>query len=204
MSPYGIHSILTYDVIRKALGILSDSIYNPKRNLDTVGGFGLEFSELREYTHGFFSNVAEILDDGFTPYLSHVVPLTFSSCNLDDGSAVDIDEFDDENINGFGGVSSDDEARDEPRVRNISIRTGVLDEKAAATQALGLFALHTKSSYAPYLEETLRIMLRHSGYFHEDEREMQSYIEEREREVAEREAAWKAELSRREVFLSPF
>lgn len=31
------------------------------------------------------------------------------------------------------------------------------------------------------------------------EREMQSYIEEREREVAEREAAWKAELSRREV-----
>ncbi|KAG6399609.1 hypothetical protein SASPL_141090 [Salvia splendens] len=30
------------------------------------------------------------------------------------------------------------------------------------------------------------------------EREMQSYIEEREREVAEREAAWKAELSRRE------
>lgn len=35
------------------------------------------------------------------------------------------------------------------------------------------------------------------------EREMQSYIEEREREVAEREAAWKAELSRREV-TSPF
>lgn len=34
------------------------------------------------------------------------------------------------------------------------------------------------------------------------EREMQSYIEEREREVAEREAAWKAELSRREVSIS--
>ena len=83
-------------------------------------------------------------------YLPHVVPLAFSSCNLDDGSAVDIAESDDENVNGFGGVSSDDEARDEPRVRNISIRTGVLDEKAAATQALGLFALHTKNSYAPY------------------------------------------------------
>lgn len=140
-------------------------------------GFGLEFSELREYTHGFFSNVAEILDDGFiqvwnalvglhlvqlftcypyscsvfrTQYLPHVVPLAFSSCNLDDGSAVDIDESDDENVNGFGGVSSDDEAHDEPRVRNISVRTGVLDEKAAATQALGLFALHTKTSYGPY------------------------------------------------------
>ena len=36
------------------------------------------------------------------------------------------------------------------------------------------------------------------------EREMQSYIEEREREVAEREAAWKAQLSRREVLHFPF
>ncbi|XP_027357406.1 importin-4 isoform X2 [Abrus precatorius] len=135
-----------------------------------ISGFGLEFSELREYTHGFFSNVAEILDDSFAQYLPHVVPLAFSSCNLDDGSAVDIDECDDEIANGFGGVSSDDEAHDEPRVRNISIRTGVLDEKAAATQALGLFALHTKTSYAPYLEETLRILVKHSGYFHEDVR----------------------------------
>lgn len=135
-----------------------------------ISGFGLEFSELREYTHGFFSNVAEILDDGFIQYLPHVVPLAFSSCNLDDGSAVDIDESDDENVNGFGGVSSDDEAHDEPRVRNISVRTGVLDEKAAATQALGLFALHTKTSYGPYLEESLKILIRHSGYFHEDVR----------------------------------
>ncbi|XP_057528872.1 uncharacterized protein LOC130807617 isoform X2 [Amaranthus tricolor] len=136
-----------------------------------IKGFELEFSELREYTHGFFSNVAEILDDGFVNYLSHVVPLAFSSCNLDDGSAVDIDESDDdENVHGFGGVSSDDEAHDEPRVRNISIRTGVLDEKAAATQALGLFALHTRRFYEPYLEETIKILVRHSTYFHEDVR----------------------------------
>ncbi|KAK3222483.1 hypothetical protein Dsin_009508 [Dipteronia sinensis] len=135
-----------------------------------ISGFGLDFSELREYTLGFFSNVAEIMDDGFAQYLPHVVPLAFSSCNLDDGSAVDIDESDDENLNGFGGVSSDDEAHCEPRVRNISIRTGVLDEKAAATQALGLFAFHTKNSYAPYLEESFKILVRHSGYFHEDVR----------------------------------
>lgn len=79
-------------------------------------------------------------------YLHRIVPLVFSSCNLDDGSAVGIDDSDSVD-NGFGGVSSDEE-NDEPRVRNISVRTGVLDEKAAATQAIGLFALHTKSSYA--------------------------------------------------------
>ncbi|KAJ8759642.1 hypothetical protein K2173_009289 [Erythroxylum novogranatense] len=135
-----------------------------------ISGFGLEFSELREYTHGFFSNIAEIMDGGFAQYLPRVVPLAFSSCNLDDGSTVDVDESDDESRNGFGGVSSDDEAHDEPRVRNISIRTGVLDEKAAATQALGMFALHTKTSYAQYLEESLNILVRHSGYFHEDVR----------------------------------
>ncbi|KAL9258418.1 putative importin subunit beta-4 [Drosera capensis] len=118
-----------------------------------ITGFKLEYSELREYSHGFFSNMAEILGDGFAQYLPLVVPLVFSSCNLDDGSAIDIDEPDgDENVSGFGGVSSDDEAHDEPRVRNISVRTGVLDEKAAATQALGQFALHTKSFYAPYFD----------------------------------------------------
>lgn len=135
-----------------------------------ISGFGLEFSELREYTHGFFSNIAGVLEDGFAQYLPLVVPLAFSSCNLDDGSAVDIDGSDDENINGFGGVSSDDEAHCERSVRNISVRTGVLDEKAAATQALGLFALHTKSSYAPFLEESLKILVRHASYFHEDVR----------------------------------
>ncbi|KAJ6809219.1 putative importin subunit beta-4 isoform X1 [Iris pallida] len=134
-----------------------------------LSGFALDFSELREYTHGFFSNIAEILDDGFTQYLPHVVPLAFSSCNLDDGSAVDIDDCDSIE-NGFGGVSSDEDTCDEPRVRNISVRTGVLDEKAAATQAIGLCALHTKASYAPYLEESMRILVRHSGYFHEDVR----------------------------------
>lgn len=60
--------------------------------------------------------------------------------DIDDSDSID---------NGFGGVSSDED-NDEPRVRNVSVRTGVLDEKAAATQAIGLFALHTKSVYAPY------------------------------------------------------
>ncbi|KAI3752743.1 hypothetical protein L2E82_24780 [Cichorium intybus] len=104
-------------------------------------------------------------------YLPHVVPLAFSSCNLDDGFADNIDDSDeDEDVIGFDAISSDDESQDEPRARNINIKTGVLDEKAAAIQALGLFALHTKSAYEPYWEESLRIMVKHSIYFHEDVR----------------------------------
>ncbi|KAL8237487.1 hypothetical protein R6Q59_018568 [Mikania micrantha] len=136
-----------------------------------ITGYVLECSKLREHTHGFFSNVTEILEDGMARYLPHVVPLAFSSCYLDDRPAVDVDDSDeDADVVGLGVVSSDDEDQDEPIVGNIRIRTAVLDEKAAAIQALGLFALHTKSAYAPYLEESLVIMMKHSNYFHEDVR----------------------------------
>lgn len=74
------------------------------------------------------------------------------SCNLDDGTAIDVDESEDDGDmpNGFGGVSSDEDHHDNKRVRNFSVRTGVLDEKAAATQALGVFALHAKAAFTPY------------------------------------------------------
>ncbi|KAJ7294729.1 hypothetical protein O6H91_18G079600 [Diphasiastrum complanatum] len=138
----------------------------------TIEGFSLDFSELREYSHGFFSNVAEILEEGLVQYLPRVVPLALASCNLDDGTALDFDDSDSEGemANGFGGVSSDEDEKDDRRVRNFSVRTGVLDEKAAATQALGLFALHTKSFFMPYLEDTLSVLKKHAGYFHEDVR----------------------------------
>ncbi|KAG6541698.1 hypothetical protein Mapa_016963 [Marchantia paleacea] len=138
-----------------------------------IAGFTLDFSELREYSHGFFSNVAEILEEGLVPYLPRLVPLALASCNLDDGTALDFDDSGDEAdmSNGLGGLSSDDENEsDNKRVRNISVRTGVLDEKAAATQALGLFALHTKKAFMPYMEDCLKVLKKHAGYFHEDVR----------------------------------
>nr|KAJ0195300.1 hypothetical protein LSAT_V11C700372450 [Lactuca sativa] len=95
--------------------------------------------------------MAEILEDEMVKYLPYVVPLAFSSCNLDDGFADKIDDSDeDEDPNGFSAVSSDDESQDEPRVQRINIRTGVLDEKAATTQALGVLAFHTKSAYESF------------------------------------------------------
>lgn len=87
-------------------------------------------------------------------YLPRMVPLALGSCNLDDGTAVDFDDSSDDGENDAGGLgvlsSDDDDDADNKRLRNISVRTGVLDEKAAATQALGLFALHTKQAYMPY------------------------------------------------------
>lgn len=48
---------------------------------------------------------------------------------------------------------------------------GVLDEKAAATQALGIYAKATLANFAPYIEEVLKVLLRMAAYFHDDVRE---------------------------------
>jgi len=48
---------------------------------------------------------------------------------------------------------------------------GVLDEKAAAVQALGVYARETLAHFAPYIEQTLAVLLRMSSYFHDDVRE---------------------------------
>ena len=48
---------------------------------------------------------------------------------------------------------------------------GVLDEKAAATQALGLYAKNTLAGFAPFIEPVLAVLLRMAAYFHDDVRE---------------------------------
>ena len=51
------------------------------------------------------------------------------------------------------------------------MHAGILDEKAAATQALGLYAKATLELFRPYVERTLATLQRMSGYFHDDVRE---------------------------------
>lgn len=43
-------------------------------------GLELEYGELREYTHGMFANMAEVLGPDFAPYLPHVVPPAIAAC----------------------------------------------------------------------------------------------------------------------------
>ncbi|GJX45671.1 golgin candidate 6 [Tanacetum coccineum] len=63
----GVHDELDFEFMGNRQGEASDerlfvgSMYG---NSQFIKGYRLEYSELREYTHGFFSNVAEILEDG--------------------------------------------------------------------------------------------------------------------------------------------
>ncbi|CAI7796168.1 unnamed protein product, partial [Closterium sp. NIES-54] len=125
------------------------------------------------------------LDDGI--YLQHVVPLAFSSCRLDDGiivgpAATDTDAADAEGGGrrqlaaalAAGEISSDSEDEDEEGalrgLRGISVRTAVLDEKAAAAQAIGAYAQYTKAAFGPYVQEAVAVLKDGADYAHEDVR----------------------------------
>ena len=44
--------------------------------------------------------------------------------------------------------------------------TGVLDEKASASQVLGSYPEHTGALYAPHIEESLNMLIKMGNYFH--------------------------------------
>ncbi|GJP51676.1 hypothetical protein CLOM_g10825 [Closterium sp. NIES-68] len=149
-------------------------------------GFQLDQSALREYAHSFFSDVAKFLEADFAPFLPHVVPLAFSSCRLDDGIVVgphDADEAADAEGGGRqqlaaalagGEISSDSEDEEEGAtlrgLRGISVRTAVLDEKAAAAQAIGAYAQYTKAAFGAYVQEAVSVLKDAADYAHEDVR----------------------------------
>eukprot|EP00899_Mesostigma_viride_P014208 jgi/Mesvir1/22789/Mv14177-RA.1 len=147
-----------------------------------LAGFNLDYTELREYTHSFFANVAECLGAEFAEYLPVAVKHAFASCNINDG---EVFSFRNDNAEGdgtggthaMGGAVSSDEDEEGLEGTSLSIRTGVLDEKSAALQALGSYARHCKAAFMPYMEEMLAILKRNVDYFHEDVRQqtMEAY-----------------------------
>jgi hypothetical protein len=51
-------------------------------------------------------------------------------------------------------------------MRIVAAITGVLDEKASASQVLGSYPEHTGALYAPHIEETLNMLIKMGNYFH--------------------------------------
>ena len=49
-------------------------------------------------------------------------------------------------------------------------RVAVLDEKAAAAQALGIYAAETREAFAPHIEGALATLVAMANYFHDDVR----------------------------------
>jgi hypothetical protein len=64
--------------------------------------------------------------------------------------------------------SENEEGSDEGQERQMSVRTGVLDEKCAALNALGLYAEHLPLHFATFLVQALQLAAAGANYFHEE------------------------------------
>ena len=148
-------------------------------------GLQLDLPELREYTYGFFAQVAELLGDDASPLLEPLMPFLLRS--LDSEDCIEISDGKGEGHeaglaqalaglrggdgDGDGdGDDDDDDDDDDDGNAHLSIRTALLDEKAAAAHCLGSCAKHCPRGFAPHIERTLTSLAEASDYFHEDVR----------------------------------
>lgn len=118
-------------------------------------GMKLEDCELREYTHGFFANVAECLGSDFKKYLPLAVPLASASCLSDEGLV-----FYKETGEDIAGITEDSEFAQ----TNVGAPEAYFDEKSSATRALGEFAKHTGADFMPYLPKTMEVLVEMSKF----------------------------------------
>eukprot|EP00966_Prymnesium_polylepis_P194683 4512978-Prymnesium_polylepis.1 len=74
-------------------------------------------------------------------------------------------------LKGKGGDGDDDDDDDDDDdEKQLSIRTALLDEKAAAAHCIGECAKHAGAGFAPHVERCLQSLLNAADYFHEDVR----------------------------------
>jgi hypothetical protein len=92
--------------------------------LSFAGYAAADSSELREYSHTMFGNVAKALGEEFAPYLGHVVGLAFASCRQEDGAEFVGD--DSSESDGDEDLGSDESSDEEGGGRHFNVRTGGL------------------------------------------------------------------------------
>ncbi|KAK9818938.1 hypothetical protein WJX74_003705 [Apatococcus lobatus] len=163
-------------LIAKAVGKEDMQPFMPDFMKAAFQGFALDYSELREYTHGTLCDVADLLKMDFSAYLPEATRFALASlaqkdCSVparEDGASITQDS------ESLGSDTSDEEG-DADADRSYGVRTGITDEKASATRALGTYAMATGMAYAPYLSDAVEAIKQSTGYFHEDVRE-QAYL----------------------------
>lgn len=136
-----------------------------------MAGMDLDHSELKEYAHCYFGHLAKLLQADFGHFLPAVVARAFASIEQADGFVGDGDGRAAAAAAGISiDVSSDEE--DESGQAWTHVRTGVMDEKASACEALGIYAANTGALFLPYLEQAVGCVERMAQYFHGDVRQV--------------------------------
>ena len=154
-----------------------------------LGGLELELPELKEYTYGFFAQTAELVGGDIAHLLPRLLPHLLKSLEADDTFEWSGGDADDAAgamkatlaaLNGGGGGGEgggedddddeDDEAGGGGRGGTLSVRTSLLDEKAAAAHTIGACAEHGGAAMMSHLPRCLAALQQQEDYFHEDVR----------------------------------
>ena len=166
-----------------------------------LAGLALELPELREYTYGFFGQLAELIGAEVVPVVPSLLPRLLETLEAEDTI-----EFESPDGNGSdgglaavarqlskgvpkdvtvdGGEGEDDEDEDEDDDEEdddddsdddggpvLSVRTALLDEKAAAAHCVGEMARHAGGAFAPHIAPCIAPLLSTCQYyFHPDVR----------------------------------
>lgn len=130
---------------------------------------------LRECGFVFFSILARVLQNEFTPYLSMIVPALLKALeqdemgdmnpDLQDGgsSAQNIANDAIENIN----LTGDDDEDDENLMNSLGFNSAVAMEKEIAADALGEIFAHSTSEFTPYIEQSCSQLIKCLDHFYE-------------------------------------
>eukprot|EP01027_Heterolobosea_sp_BB2_P019008 GEZU01026710.1.p1 GENE.GEZU01026710.1~~GEZU01026710.1.p1 ORF type:complete len:1040 (+),score=368.13 GEZU01026710.1:323-3442(+) len=138
-----------------------------------LDGIKLDYSEIREFTYGFFANIAMLLESDFNQVVPTIIEQVFASLMSEDGVVANYkDEGDDAAAFLDEDIDEDDDAdiEEERTLAGLSVRTSFLDEKASAAHTLGCFASTCKFGFLPYIERSIDTLINLAGYFHEDVR----------------------------------
>eukprot|EP01087_Luapelamoeba_hula_P011655 TRINITY_DN3193_c0_g1_i2.p1 TRINITY_DN3193_c0_g1~~TRINITY_DN3193_c0_g1_i2.p1 ORF type:complete len:806 (-),score=109.49 TRINITY_DN3193_c0_g1_i2:787-3204(-) len=148
-----------------ALAVKKENIIAHVPELMTLAcaGMKLEFCELREYTYGFFTHIAECIGPDFQSYLPAVMELALHSCLSSDG-VVYYDGEEQGTVEGIQQLKTLNPI-------NVSMPQSFLDEKAAASHAIGSLAKHTGAAFFPYVNKSIETMGEMASFNYIDARQ---------------------------------
>lgn len=137
--------------------------------LAAIDGLTLDSPDLREYTYGFFANMALVLGEEFSVYLPAIMNYLINSVNAKDseiqkeaGESLLNNVIEKEDDDEFESDDSDIEVDG----KEIIVYTSVIEEKAAAISTLGVICDVCGSKFEQYLVKSYEAVSLNLTHFH--------------------------------------
>lgn len=116
-------------------------------------GLKLDYTDLHDYAYAVFANLAKVMGDEFTPALQELVPHLIKVVDQKEGS--------------LERAAAQDYDLDEDNGNYVlQVHTPIVEAKKGAITALGEMAKHTGAAFAPYLDETMRVLRKSCKDWH--------------------------------------